>query len=110
MSVRLNKDMLVDMGLDVRYPYVYKTNPHTGNPRRLCKHVCTAGSDEIKYIFYSIWHNGHLKTITEARVMYAWYKGEIPENMDIVHIDGDRFNNYPENLKMAPRKGRKMQL
>lgn len=109
MSKRITKRYLEEIGLLVDYPYVYKTKGHK-NPKRLKKQVTYAGANEIKYIFYSIWHDGRIESMTEARLVYAWYKGEVPENCDVGHFDGNVLNNSPSNLMILPRKGRKMQL
>lgn len=107
MSKRITKEYLERLGISVEYPFVYKNTVGRREVRKLCKQITYAGADEIKYLFYSVWHDGHLEHITEARIVYAWYKGEVPENTDVIHLDGDILNNSPDNLALSPRKGRK---
>ena len=38
------------------------------------------------------------------RVIYAWFNGEVDDNMDIDHIDHDPFNNTVDNLRQVDRK------
>lgn len=111
MSKMITKRFLEQSGLHVEYPFVYKVRGNGKPMRKLSKCVTYAGTNEIKYIIYWICHpNGKKESITEARLVYAWYKGDIPKNTDIVHIDGNVLNNSPDNLMLSPRKGRKMQL
>lgn len=45
---------------------------------------------------YMSYVNG--KPVTLARRIYKKYHGAIPDGYEIHHIDGDRFNDSPENL------------
>ena len=43
------------------------------------------------------------KTEYAHRYIYKMHLGEIPEGMDVDHIDGDRANNLISNLRILPR-------
>lgn len=45
-----------------------------------------------------------VRTIPLARLMLAWFKGEVPGNMDADHIDGNPMNNNLDNLQMLSRQ------
>lgn len=42
------------------------------------------------------------------RLIYAYMKGDIPEGVEIDHIDGDRGNNRINNLRVASSSQQKM--
>lgn len=42
--------------------------------------------------------------VAVSRLVYAWFKGDVPANMDVDHIDGDTFNNSIDNLQLLTRK------
>ena len=35
-----------------------------------------------------------------SRLVYVWYKGDIPDGYQVDHIDNDSFNNDPNNLQL----------
>ena len=43
------------------------------------------------------------KIVYVHRLVYEAFKGEIPDGMEIDHIDRNRRNNNPENLRLATR-------
>lgn len=45
----------------------------------------------------------HTKLVLVHRVIYELHFGEIPDNMFIDHIDGDRTNNKIDNLRLVER-------
>ena len=45
-----------------------------------------------------------VKTVPLGRLVMAWYKNEVPGNMDVDHIDGNPFNNHIDNLQMITRR------
>lgn len=45
-----------------------------------------------------------VKTVTLGRLVMAWYKGEVPGDMDVDHIDGNPFNNNIDNLQIISRR------
>lgn len=38
--------------------------------------------------------------ISLSRLVYVWYKGDIPDGYVVDHIDNDSFNNKPDNLQI----------
>lgn len=46
---------------------------------------------------------GRTHTISLARFIYAWFKGDVPPDMEIDHIDNDPFNNDPDNLRLTTK-------
>ena len=45
------------------------------------------------------------KKLFVHRIIWEIFYGEIPENMFIDHLDGDRLNNKISNLRLVTRKG-----
>ena len=56
------------------------------------------------YKSYLFHENGKAYTISEHRLVYAWFKDDIPEKYDVDHIDGDTMNNSLDNLQLLTRK------
>lgn len=48
--------------------------------------------------------NNKAKTIVLSRLVYAYFIGDIPANMDVDHIDNDSLNNKLSNLRLLTRK------
>lgn len=44
------------------------------------------------------------KIVYVHRLVYEAFKGEIPEGLEIDHIDGNKHNNNPDNLRVVTRK------
>lgn len=47
--------------------------------------------------------NGEPKAYPLHRLVYAWFIGYVPSNMDVDHIDGDTLNNNLSNLQLLSR-------
>ena len=45
-----------------------------------------------------------VRTVTLGRLVMAWYKGEVPGDMDVDHIDGNPLNNHIDNLQIISRR------
>ena len=45
----------------------------------------------------------YAKVVYVHRMVYEAFKGEIPEGMEIDHIDRNRQNNNPDNLRVVTR-------
>lgn len=52
-----------------------------------------------RYWYVNLTHNGIKKDYRVHRLVYIAYKGNIPKNMVIDHIDGNTSNNNINNLK-----------
>ena len=61
-------------------------------------------SEAKYYPFYSFSYNGKAQAITESRLIYAWFYGEVPAGYDVDHIDNDPFNNDLDNLQLLSRR------
>ena len=84
------------IGLDV---YSYKHGE-----RKLKSHI--NGQDRKygknrEYVFYDLYFNGKQRRIYLHNIIYAWYKGKVPLGYEVDHLDGDTFNNSPENLELV---------
>ena len=55
------------------------------------------------YVFYGLYLNGKFRYVGLHNIIYAWYKGEVPIGYEVDHLDGDTFNNSPENLELVTR-------
>ena len=58
----------------------------------------------VAYKAYLFHENGKAYTISEHRLVYAWFKDDIPAKHDVDHIDGDTMNNSLDNLQLLTRK------
>lgn len=58
------------------------------------------------YILVCPWdyETGKRIPMTLQRIVYMYFKGDIPEGYDIDHIDNDSLNNLPSNLQALTRK------
>ena len=45
-----------------------------------------------------------MKYFCVNRIVYAWFHGMCPKEMDVDHIDGDTLNNFVSNLQLLTRK------
>ena len=45
-----------------------------------------------------------VRSVTVSRVVYAWYNGIVPANMDVDHLDNNVFNNNINNLQLLTRR------
>ena len=98
----LTRQMLNDWGIiinqtgDNQYDVFYKG-------RLLTQKV---GGKEHKYgqtkYYVGIVFNG--RPWSFARVLYAYFNGEAPAEMDVDHIDNDPFNNRLDNLQLLTRR------
>ena len=86
------------IGLDV---YSYKRGERKLSPQII-------GQDHkygkhCDYVFYGLYLNGKFHQVGLHNIIYAWYKGEVPLGYEVDHLDGDTFNNSPENLELVTR-------
>lgn len=61
--------------------------------------LCKTSIDSRGYVRFGINVNGNGTGIKLHRAMWETFKGEIPENYHIDHIDTDKTNNSIENLR-----------
>ncbi len=102
-SYELSKQILEEnnygvIGLDV---YSYKRGERKLKPQIFGLNHKYGKSCE--YVFYQLNINGKQRYIGLHNIIYAWYKGEVPLGYEVDHLDGDTFNNSPENLELVTR-------
>lgn len=66
----------------------------------VCKHKYTAPKVYLKLTFA---YNNKTITLPLARIIYAWFHGEVPAGLDCEHIDNNPFNNNLDNLRLTTR-------
>ena len=49
-----------------------------------------------------IFHDEYI--ILQHVASYLWFKGDIPHELDVDHIDNDKLNNHPDNLQLLTRE------
>ena len=86
------------IGLDV---YSYKRGERKLKPQIIGPNHKYGKS--CKYVFYGLYLNGKFYQVGLHNIIYAWYKGEVPIGYEVDHLDGDTFNNSPENLELVTR-------
>ena len=84
------------IGLDV---YSYKRGERKLKPQIIGPNHKYGKNCE--YVFYKLSLNGKLRYVGLHNIIYAWYKGEVPLGYEVDHLDGDTFNNSPENLELV---------
>ena len=45
-------------------------------------------------------HSGIIRHIQIHRLLWLWFKGDIPKDREVNHIDGNRLNNRLKNLEL----------
>ena len=116
MAKKLTKEMLEEMGIRITIlpdeEYLIERCHHSKvNPDKwvtirpvenLTYHV---RSQKIKKYYNVGWsYKGKPRTYPLHRVLYAYFFGEVPEGMDVHHIDGCGLNNNLANLEVVTRK------
>lgn len=56
------------------------------------------------YPIVAFGYNNKTYTYPLARVIYCWFKGDIPEGMVIDHIDNNPYNNSIDNLQLLTQE------
>lgn len=58
-------------------------------------------------VYYNCWYycpeTRLMKLIALHRLIYVWYKGDIPKGYIVDHIDNNQLNNDPDNLQLLTR-------
>lgn len=75
-----------------------KGDHHTGE-----NHICWSGGVQVMKKDCAYLWNGTGKRARRPRVVYEETFGPIPEGHVIIHIDGDRYNDDPNNLEAISR-------
>lgn len=70
---------------------------------REVKRVHKYGKDK-SYLATIISVDGKAKSLLLSRVLYAWFKGDIPDGYDVDHIDNNSMNNSLDNLQLLTRE------
>jgi hypothetical protein len=55
------------------------------------------------YLQIRVLYNGIRYHSCSHRIIYRWFKGKIPINYEVNHIDGVKSNNNPSNLEVCSR-------
>lgn len=71
------------------------TNPFIEIPEREMKYKNNSG-----YINISFNKNGKIYKCFAHRIIWIYFNGEIPDNLEINHINGIKTDNRPENLEV----------
>ena len=114
MRRKLTKQDLLDMGITIRedpldysgYEIMHQSSLRMHETRlhpslNIKRHKY--GKDKAYYIVS--WSKmGHTISFPLQRVIYAWFFGEVPADMDVDHIDNDSLNNSVYNLQLLTRK------
>lgn len=76
------------------------------SPLKLSQRVFKSKGKKYYYTVYQLTVNGKQKTLTNARFQWlvAHPTETIPDDYDIVRIDGDPLNDDPSNLRCVSRK------
>ena len=86
----------------------WKQQPYRGNPAMVgdeagYQSVTKVGARRYKGNIFICLHNVRL---TAQEVAWVLHHGVFPpSDMRIIHLDGDRANNSPENLHLQPKAG-----
>lgn len=104
----LTKEWLKSVGieLDSKYSYLHPRIYRTRRGKRYELHPTLTvkrhpnGLPQF-YMVIGFSVGGKPFTTTLSRLVYCWYKGDIPEGWwDIDHIDGYTLNDQPDNLQL----------
>lgn len=94
---------LIDLGIRVELdqngqPIIYSPK---GN-------ILAQNKKENGYLYVFPSFKGKMENITVHRISYIWFKGDIPEGMQIDHINRVRHDNRPANLQVLTNRENNM--
>lgn len=89
----------VDLMRERGYAYDDKNGGFITKRKKKAGKVATNG-----YRTISLQRDGTIYTFCEHRCVWVWFNGEIPEGMNINHLDFDRSNNRIENLEVVTQQ------
>ncbi|MBO7079080.1 MAG: HNH endonuclease [Bacilli bacterium] len=116
MTKELTKEMLNEMGIKIEWKdedwvvtrFAKGPGKNSQKSWRTIKRGVVIGkhkyaNDKI-YPSYAWSYNNKPFIVTESRLIYAYFIGNIPENYDIDHIDNNPMNNQLNNLRLLTRE------
>lgn len=104
----LTKQELVDRGIKVDGDKVYQWSPRLKDYHELSikqvKNKSKYGRERsYKVVHYYKKEIQLMYPIALHRLIYVWYKGDIPQGYVVDHIDNNQLNNDPDNLQLLTR-------
>lgn len=67
--------------------------------------ILTPNVDNVGRIHYRLFdNNNNIKLFKITRLMWETFNGPIPDDLEVDHIDGNRFNNNLENLQLLSKE------
>lgn len=105
----LTKQDLIDRGIKFDGDKVYQWSNKLKKYVELDIRVMTTkhkyGKDRIYKVVYYYKQEKHvMQPIALHRLIYVWYKGDIPKGMIVDHIDNNSLHNDPNNLQLLTRR------
>ena len=76
----------------------------SGGMRILKEKVLKPVMNRDGYLKVGLWKDGKMKKFTIHRLVYSAFCGEIPNELQVNHIDEDKTNNKLENLNLMTPK------
>lgn len=105
---QLTKQELVDRGIKVDGEKVYQWSNKLKDYVELDIKLMTTkpkyGKERsYKVVYYYKKEKHVMYPINLHRLIYVWYKGDIPQGYVVDHIDNNQLNNDPDNLQLLTR-------
>lgn len=104
----LTKQELVDRGIKLEDGKVYQWSNKLKDYVELDIKLITTkpkyGKERsYKVVYYYKKEKHVMYPINLHRLIYVWYKGDIPQGYVVDHIDNNQLNNDPDNLQLLTR-------
>ena len=68
------------------------------------KKILKLGVDCGGYLYFKLCENSIIKNYYVSRFVYECFKGDIPNDMEVDHINNDKKNNCIKNLQLLTKK------
>lgn len=78
-----------------------------GNNKKRKEKLLSPGKNSNGYLFVNLWKNGVGKPILVHRLVYSTFVGDIPDRLEVNHIDENKENNRVDNLNLMTSKENK---